>query len=181
MLDALSLARALLNPQDRVAWLGVLRAPWCGLSLQDLVDVHLPTSVAEWDAEVLGGHYTGHCQPGPETQIIAASGADRHPILKGLGDATMIGKGSLYKVAPLALSTTPLLAGTIPGQPTEPVAWTNLTSAGGRVFFTSLGHSGDFAQPTFQRLLYNAITWAAGRPVPDRVERSSVEPISFPK
>jgi len=36
IVDALSLARALLNPQDRVAWLGVLRAPWCGLSLADL-------------------------------------------------------------------------------------------------------------------------------------------------
>ncbi len=36
IIDALSLARALLNPQDRVAWLGVLRAPWCGLSLADL-------------------------------------------------------------------------------------------------------------------------------------------------
>jgi len=36
VLDALSLARALLNPQDRVAWLGVLRAPWSGLSLEDL-------------------------------------------------------------------------------------------------------------------------------------------------
>jgi ATP-dependent helicase/nuclease subunit A len=36
ILDVLSLARALFNPLDRVAWLGVLRAPWCGLSLEEL-------------------------------------------------------------------------------------------------------------------------------------------------
>jgi len=48
VLDALSLARALLNPVDRTAWLGVLRAPWCGLSLAEL---HLLTSAD--DASVL--------------------------------------------------------------------------------------------------------------------------------
>ncbi len=36
IIDALALARALFNPHDRVAWLSVLRAPWCGLSLADL-------------------------------------------------------------------------------------------------------------------------------------------------
>jgi ATP-dependent helicase/nuclease subunit A len=36
VLDALSLARAVLNPQDRIAWLSVLRAPWCALALADL-------------------------------------------------------------------------------------------------------------------------------------------------
>jgi ATP-dependent exoDNAse (exonuclease V) beta subunit len=36
VMDALALARALMNPEDRVNWLGVLRAPWCGLPLNDL-------------------------------------------------------------------------------------------------------------------------------------------------
>ena len=51
-----------------------------------------------------------------------------------------------------------LLVGTIPGKEPEPVAWTN-TYKKSRVFYTSLGHPDDFANPQFRRLLVNAISW----------------------
>ncbi len=49
--DLLVLCRALADRYDRLAWFSLLRAPWCGLCLADLLAVHRATdrgTVARW-------------------------------------------------------------------------------------------------------------------------------------
>jgi len=117
-----------------------------------------------FDPQVLGGHYTNHHPEGPATTVAVAPGAQAHQILKGVSLPGLVGAGSLYKVSPLEPNTTPLLIGTIPNQPSEPIAWTHRYGAkGARVFFTSFGHPDDFKNAEFKRLLVNAIEWALAR------------------
>jgi type 1 glutamine amidotransferase/nicotinamidase-related amidase len=122
----------------------------------------------EFDAQVLGGHYHNHHVEGPKTTLSAAPGAREHPILRGVDLTQFSGTGSLYKNIPLVGSTTPLLSGTIPSQPPEPVAWTNAPRGGGRVFYTSLGHPADFDNPAFRKLLLNGICWSLDVAAPAR-------------
>jgi nicotinamidase-related amidase/type 1 glutamine amidotransferase len=125
-----------------------------------------PEGCATWesfDPDVFGGHYTNHHGDGPKVEIKAAEGAAEHPILTGVNLQDLRGNGSLYKVSPLAKTAMPLLLGSIPDKPAEPVLWTNTTKSGGRVVYTSLGHPDDFKEEAFNRLLRNAIHWASGK------------------
>jgi type 1 glutamine amidotransferase/nicotinamidase-related amidase len=118
----------------------------------------------EFGAEILGCNYTGHHDPKAMTTLAVVAESAEHPILTGVR-LPLTGHGSLYKVSPLAKTATPLLAGSIPNQPVEPVAWINQVGRS-RVFYTSLGSSEDFQTAGFRRLLANAILWALGQPVP---------------
>ena len=114
-----------------------------------------------FDPEVFGGNYVNHYKAGPQTQVSLAEGAAGHPILEGISVADLASACSLYKVSPLAPSAKPLLLGTIPDQPAEPIAWTHgYGSNHAAVFYTSLGGADDFGNPAFRRLLLNAFAWA---------------------
>lgn len=126
--------------------------------------------LAEWpdfDPQVLGGNYRGHYGVGPPTRLRVAPSAAEHPVLTEVHPERWTGHGSLYRCGPLAADATPLLLGKIPGEPAEPVAWVRRYGPRqARIFYTSLGHMEDFAEPGFRRLLLNGILWALDRPVP---------------
>lgn len=123
----------------------------------------------EFDADILGGHYTGHHGNQFKPAVAPTKGGAKHPILNGVSLDGFASGGSLYKVSPLKDSAHPLLTGRIKGHPAEPVAWTHRTKSKNRVFYTSLGHVEDFKNPEFNRFLRNAVYWAAGVKVSDEV------------
>jgi type 1 glutamine amidotransferase len=116
------------------------------------------------DKEILGGNYQGHYGSGPAVEVHIENHAKDHPTLMNV--KPFWSAGSMYKNTGLAKGAEVLLTGSIP-EHTEPVAWTHL-SHGGRVFYTSLGHSKDFADDNFKQLLVNALFWTANRPIAKR-------------
>lgn len=135
-----------------------------------------PDGLAAWpeiDKELIGGNYQGHTA-NSSTGIIWPLPDVKHPILTGIPAGEFPSGGTLYLNTPLDPKATELMRGRVEGiQQQEPVAWTFERKDGGRTFYTSLGHKGDFEQAAFRRLLLNGIYWAAGLAVPPADQKTS--------
>ena len=113
-----------------------------------------------FDREMLGGNYQMHWAHGPKARMSDSSPAQKAiPVLEGVEEFSSA--GSLYRNTPIATDASLLMSAST-DEHEEPVTWTR-THAGGRVFYTSLGHQEDFEEPNFLRLLANAILWCGGR------------------
>ena len=113
----------------------------------------------DMDKDVYGGNYKNHNPGGPKCEVSLVDKQKDHPILKGVKPYSSA--ASLYKNTGHAKDVTILLNGAIPKE-SEPLAWTRerkVNEKNQRIFYTSLGHSDDFAEANFKRLLINAVGW----------------------
>jgi type 1 glutamine amidotransferase len=139
--------------------------------------------------DVFGQKWITHHGHTSTTTVAVRPEAAGHPILRGV--TPFAGKSWLYHVAPLNGPATLLLDGSAVDSerkqkleqfpPQQPVAWTREHN-GARVFFTTLGHPGDFEEASMRRLTVNGILWALGRDVPaGGADATPVEPYVAPE
>ncbi|MGC4034913.1 MAG: ThuA domain-containing protein [Chitinophagaceae bacterium] len=121
-----------------------------------------------WGGKANHTHY-GHTS---STDVTIVPAQAKNPILTGVADSFHV-RSWLYKVLPDYPSgnSVQLLKGHSVNPESadafdNPVAWTGTNSYGARFFITTMGHPEDFRVESFQRLVINAIHWAAGKPVP---------------
>ncbi len=115
------------------------------------------------------------------TQIKVVPEASQHPIMTNVAKTQWESPGTLYltrlEEGCVALVTgcgdgkarvLKKAYGTVEVKPHESdvVAWAWENEWGGKVFGTSFGHPGDFAEESFVRILLNAVHWSLDRPLP---------------
>jgi type 1 glutamine amidotransferase len=109
---------------------------------------------SNFSEDVLGGR-----QPaGRRCRLLEVQRSDtawHHPVVQGV--ETMIAEGEVYSGPRFSPQATVLLTAH-GGQRAQPVAWTTRYE-GGRVFCTTLGLDDDFREPSFLRLISNAVQW----------------------
>ncbi|WP_182868621.1 ThuA domain-containing protein [Rhodopirellula sp. JC639] len=116
-----------------------------------------------------------------ETNISVVQENLDHPIMTHVTKKRWVSPGTLY-LTRLEPDCLPLVSGTGEGRArtlkrafgtvevkpheSDVVAWAWQNEWGGKVFGTSFGHPGDFAEESFVRMLVNAVHWAVDRPLP---------------
>ncbi|MEW4486622.1 ThuA domain-containing protein [Thalassoglobus sp. JC818] len=146
---------------------------------------------SEWNdgfgRRVLGTPYVVH-QAG-ETEIRVVEEGLSHPIMANVSKRKWVSPGTLY-LTRLESGCIPLVEGSGDGkartinrafgkievQPHEEdvVAWAWENEWGAKVFGTSFGHTGDFAEESFVRMLVNAAHWSLDLTLPGADEKISV-------
>jgi len=111
---------------------------------------------SDWDPQWLGIGCSGRYDP-RRAAIAASAAADGHPVLRGVEPFVSCSGLPAYPCVPEDADC--LLLGQR-GERSEPVAWAR-EDRGRRLFHTLLGCTADFRQPSFGRLLANALTWVA--------------------
>jgi type 1 glutamine amidotransferase/cytochrome c2 len=121
----------------------------------------------DFDQEILGCNYNGHESSNDFTKVTLEKKNSKHPILNKIKNFSC--RSWLYNVKPMNPKANILMWGQTRQSDIEPVAWTTASPANGKVFTTTLGHSEDFMQMNFVRLLHNACYWAVNKKIPSEV------------
>lgn len=144
----------------------------------------------EWNtsfgARALGTTYIVH--QSSETEVMVLAEGLLHPIMQNVTQRKWVSPGTVY-LGYMEKGYLPLLVGSGTGKPrhlkrvfgefqtqefeTATVAWAWENEWGGKVFGTSLGHPGDFAEESFVRMLINAASWAVGQELPGADQKIS--------
>ncbi len=113
----------------------------------------------EFDEEILGGNYKGHFSNQTITVITVVPGMESHPLLKDVSVDNFTSSDGIYRNQSLRSDKAQvLLFGTITGQPSQPLLWTNNTGKN-NVIYTSMGSVHDWQNENFRQIMRNSVNY----------------------